>query len=193
MRDLLSSHLIEHGTVFAALVADTGLLDRLLEAGRIAGESVARGGKVMFCGNGGSAADAQHFAAELTVRLEKDRAPLAGISLCTDVSLLTACSNDYSFEDVFARQIEALGKKGDVLVAISTSGNSPNVLKAARTAKLKGISVLAFTGAKGGKIGECCDVLLNVPAERTMRVQELHAVILHIWCDLLERYACAVD
>lgn len=144
------------------------------------------GGKVMACGNGGSAADSQHFAAELLNRFEKERPPLAAIALTTDTSTLTSIANDYRYEDVFAKQIQAFGKSGDVLLAISTSGNSPNVIEAIHTAHAKGICVVALTGKQGGKIAALLandDIHLCVPADRTARIQEVHLLTIHCLCD----------
>lgn len=144
------------------------------------------GGKVMFCGNGGSAADAQHLAAELSGRFERNRAGLAGLALTTDTSALTAIANDYGYDRVFARQVEALGRPGDVLYAISTSGNSPNVLAAVEAARVRGIRVIAVTGASGGQMRAACDVLLNVPAVTAARVQEMHIAVGHMICGIVE-------
>ncbi len=144
------------------------------------------GGKVMACGNGGSAADSQHFAAELLNRFEKERPPLAAIALTTDTSTLTSIANDYRYEDVFAKQVQALGRRGDVLLAISTSGNSPNVIAAIHTAHERGVSVVALTGRGGGKIAALLgadDIHLCVPAERTARIQEVHLLAIHCLCD----------
>jgi D-sedoheptulose 7-phosphate isomerase len=144
------------------------------------------GGKVLACGNGGSAADAQHFAAELVNRFERERAPLAGLALTTDSSTLTSIANDYSYEQVFAKQVRALGRKGDVLLAISTSGNSASVVAAMRAARELGVAVLALTGRGGGKMAEHLgpgDVHVCVPHERTMRIQEVHLLVLHCLCD----------
>ncbi|MFA4970504.1 MAG: phosphoheptose isomerase [Sulfuritalea sp.] len=148
--------------------------------------SLAAGGKVMACGNGGSAADSQHFAAELLNRFEKERPPLAAIALTTDTSTLTSIANDYRYEDVFAKQVQALGRSGDVLLAISTSGNSPNVIEAIHTAHARGVTVVALTGKKGGKIAALLgpdDIHLCVPAERTARIQEVHLLAIHCLCD----------
>ena len=144
------------------------------------------GGKVMACGNGGSAADAQHFAAELVNRFERERPPLAGLALTTDGSTLTSVANDYRFEDVFARQLQALGRRGDVLLAVSTSGNSANVLAAVPAAHALGMRVVALTGNGGGKMApllDPADVHICVPHGRTMRIQEVHLLALHCLCD----------
>jgi len=148
--------------------------------------SLGAGGKVMACGNGGSAADSQHFAAELLNRFEKERPPLAAVALTTDTSTLTSIANDYRYEDVFAKQVQALGKKGDVLLAISTSGNSPNVIEAIHTAHAIGITVVALTGKQGGRMTALLDpddIHLCVPAERTARIQEVHLLTIHCLCD----------
>jgi phosphoheptose isomerase len=148
--------------------------------------AVKNGNKLFTCGNGGSAADAQHFAAEFLCRFEGDRKPLAAIALSTDTSTLTAIGNDYSYEDVFARQITALGNKGDVLVAITTSGNSPNILKAVEAAQKKGMHVIGLTGLGGGKLKGLPIKNVIVPSESTARVQESHIMIIHIWCRLID-------
>ena len=148
--------------------------------------SLAAGGKVMACGNGGSAADSQHFAAELLNRFEKERPPLAAIALTTDTSTLTSIANDYRYEDVFAKQVQALGRSGDVLLAISTSGNSPNVIEAIHAAHARGVVVVALTGKQGGRIAALLgtdDIHLCVPAERTARIQEVHLLAIHCLCD----------
>ena len=144
------------------------------------------GGKVLACGNGGSAADAQHFAAELVNRFERERPPLAGLALTTDSSALTSIANDYAYDQVFEKQLRALGRKGDVLLAISTSGNSASVVAAMRSARDLGVAVLALTGRGGGKMAEqlgAADVHVCVPHERTMRIQEVHLLVLHCLCD----------
>jgi len=148
--------------------------------------SLRSGGKIMACGNGGSAADSQHFAAELLNRFEKERAPLAAIALTTDTSTLTSIGNDYRYEDVFSKQVRALGRRGDLLLAISTSGNSPNVLEAMDAAHALGVRVVALTGKDGGKMAARLadgDINLCVPANRTARIQEVHLLTLHCLCD----------
>jgi D-sedoheptulose 7-phosphate isomerase len=147
---------------------------------------VTNNAKMLACGNGGSAADAQHFIAELVGRFERDRLPLAGVALNTDTSILTAVGNDYGFDQIFARQIMALGQPGDVLVAISTSGNSVNVQLAIEAAHAREMKVIALTGKGGGTIGNLLlptDIHLCVPHERTMRIQEVHILLLHLLCD----------
>jgi D-sedoheptulose 7-phosphate isomerase len=149
-------------------------------------ECLRKGGKVMACGNGGSAADAQHFAAELIGRFERERQELAAIALTTDTSILTAVGNDYGYDEIFSKQVRGLGKKGDILIGISTSGNSKNVVKAIEAAKKMGINIIALTGNGGGKITsllEVDDIHLCVPSTRTARIQETHLVLLHALCD----------
>jgi D-sedoheptulose 7-phosphate isomerase len=167
------------------------------EAEKILPEQIARGivamtdclrsgGKVMACGNGGSAADAQHFAAELIGRFERERQELAAIALTTDTSILTAVGNDYSYDEIFSKQVRGLGKKGDILIGISTSGNSKNVVKAIEAAKKLGIKIIALTGNGGGKIASLLgadDIHLCAPSTRTARIQETHLVLLHALCD----------
>jgi D-sedoheptulose 7-phosphate isomerase len=151
--------------------------------------TLGTGGKVLLCGNGGSAADAQHIAAELVGRLRRPREGLAAIALTTDTSILTALGNDFGFEEVFARQIGALGKPGDVLVALSTSGKSPNILKAAAVAREREMYVVGLTGSRPTPLTEAVDVCVAVPAEDTMLVQQAHLAILHSICDLVDRAA----
>lgn len=150
---------------------------------------ITSGGKVLACGNGGSAADAQHFAAEFVGRFERERPGLAAIALTTDSSILTAIGNDYDFNAIFSKQVQALGAPGDVLLAISTSGNSSNVVAAIEAARAKEMVVIAMTGHKGGKLRELLtetDVLICVPHERTARIQEVHLLTLHCLCDAVD-------
>jgi phosphoheptose isomerase len=142
--------------------------------------------KVLICGNGGSAADAQHFAAELIVRFETERKALPAIALTTDTSILTAGANDYGIDTLFSRQIEGLGNKGDVLVAISTSGNSPNLLKAIEVAKKKGMEVIGLTGRDAGKMKSLANNVI-IPSQTTARIQESHIMTIHIWCKLIDQ------
>lgn len=149
-------------------------------------KALRTGGKVIFCGNGGSAADAQHLAAEFTGRYLKERRALPALALHANTSAVTAIGNDYGFDLVFARQIEALGKKGDVAVGISTSGNSPNVVRAIEVAKSKEIYTVALTGASGGKMKEMADCTIRIPSEETPRIQECHILTGHIICEITE-------
>lgn len=146
-------------------------------------------GKILACGNGGSAADAQHFAAEMTGRFEKERMELAAVALTTDTSALTAIGNDYGFDHVFSKQVRALGRAGDILIGISTSGNSANVIEAIKAAHERDMHVIAFTGRDGGKIAgmlKDSDILLNVPHQRTARIQEIHILLIHALCDCID-------
>ena len=154
---------------------------------RLAAEAVAGGGKLLFFGNGGSAADAQHLAAELTGRYARDRAPIAALALTTDSSALTAIGNDYGFEALFERQVRALGRAGDLAIGISTSGRSPNVVRGLRAARELGLAAAAFAGHDGGLLREFADPLLIVPSESTARVQEMHILLGHMLCAALER------
>jgi D-sedoheptulose 7-phosphate isomerase len=162
--------------------------DRIAEIARIVSVSLARGGKVLFCGNGGSAADAQHLAAEFVNRFMLERPPLPALALTTDTSLLTAISNDYHFDQVFEKQVQALGRESDVLVGISTSGNSPNVLQALKAAREKRIITVGFTGQNGGEMAALCDHLITVPDETTALVQEVHIAAGHMLCRLVDYY-----
>ncbi len=159
-------------------------------------QCLINGGKILACGNGGSAADSQHFAAELVGRFEAERQELAAIALTTDSSILTAVANDYSFSQIFARQVRALGHAGDTLLAISTSGNSANVIEAIRAAHEADMRIVALTGKGGGEIGEMLkddDIHLCVPAERTARIQEIHLLVIHCLCDGIDALLLGVE
>lgn len=162
------------------------LLPLIEEAGKICIDALKSGNKIMLCGNGGSAADSQHIAAELSGRFKKERNALSGIALTTDTSALTAIGNDYGFEFVFSRQVEAIGKKGDVLIAISTSGNSKNVINAINSAKTMEIKVITLTGKSGGVMKDMGDVNIIVPSNDTPRIQEMHIMIGHMICALID-------
>ena len=162
------------------------LADDISRAADLVRDTVRRGGTLFFCGNGGSAADAQHMATEYVVRYRRDRGAYPAIALTTDTSLLTAAGNDYGFERVFARQVEALCRPGDLLIIHSTSGNSPNVLEAARAARAKGVAVLAFSARDGGPLRALADHNVIVPTDRTDRAQELHLCIQHLICAIVE-------
>lgn len=183
MSSLFLHNLDEHLQLMQML----GTLDsQVLAAGRHLAGLLRTGGKIMFCGNGGSAADAQHLASELTGRFIKDRRPLAGLALTTDSSALTCIANDYSFDEVFKRQVQGLGRVGDALVGISTSGNSANVLRAVEAAKAMGIYTFGLLGRDGGKLGALCDACVVVPHGVTARIQEAHLLIGHTLCGLIE-------
>ena len=168
------------------ILNDKPLIENIQKAAQTCVESLKRGGKIHFCGNGGSASDAQHLAAELSGRFYYDRTPLNAEALHVNASYLTAVANDYSFEMVYARMLEASAKNGDVLVAISTSGNSANILKTVEKAKEMGVTTIGMTGETGGKMKGCCDILLNVPSQCTPRIQESHIMIGHIICEIIE-------
>ncbi len=165
----------------------------LVKAAELIGNAIRDGKKLLLCGNGGSAADAQHYATELVARLyQRERPAMAAIALTTDTSALTALANDYGFERVFSRQVEALGQPGDVLLGLSTSGNSANVLAAMAEAKKRGMSVVVFVG-RGGKMAEAADVVLPVPSDNTMRIQEIHSALGHVLCTLIEEYVYPLE
>jgi D-sedoheptulose 7-phosphate isomerase len=165
------------------------LAPRIAAAAQAMVECLGKGGKILSCGNGGSAGDAQHFAAELVGRFEREREPLAAIALTTDSSILTAVANDYAFDEIFSKQVRALGKPGDILFGISTSGNSKNVIAAIEAAHQKGLHVVGMTGRNGGKMAGLMrggDVLLNVDSQVTARIQEVHLLTLHCLCDAID-------
>jgi D-sedoheptulose 7-phosphate isomerase len=171
------------------LKAAETLGEPVARGGALLAESLKSGGKALACGNGGSAADAQHFAAELVNRFEAERPPLAGIALTTDSSTLTSIANDYAYEQVFAKQVRAIGRRGDVLLAISTSGNSANVIQAMHVAHELGVKIIALTGNGGGKMAPLLtadDVHICVPHKRTARIQEVHLLVLHCLCDAID-------
>jgi D-sedoheptulose 7-phosphate isomerase len=185
-KDLALSHIEES---IAVKQAALGLAPAIAAAGEHLAAALGAGGRVYACGNGGSASDAQHFSGELLGRFERERAGLPGIALSTDTSALTAIANDYDFTEIFAKQVHALGRSGDVLLAISTSGNSANVVAAVDAAHARRMSVVALTGRSGGQIAQrlaATDVELRVPAERTCRIQEVHILIIHCLCDIID-------
>ncbi|MGB1849503.1 MAG: D-sedoheptulose-7-phosphate isomerase, partial [Litorivicinaceae bacterium] len=170
-----------------ALINDTKRLEGLLEVAKVASSTIKAGHKIMLCGNGGSAADSQHIAAELIGRFEKERRSMAAIALTTDTSAITAIGNDYGYDQVFARQVEGLGQSGDLLIGISTSGNSKNVVKAMEVAQSKGIRTVALVGDKPeGAMQAIADYVLAAPSTNTARIQECHILIMHTLCQLVE-------
>ena len=171
-------------------IAETQI-DRVLEAARAIAASFEAGGKLLVFGNGGSASDAQHVAAEFVGRFLQERQALSAIALTTDTSVLTSIGNDYAFERIFVRQVEALGRSGDVAMGISTSGRSPNVVAALASAQGRGLTTIALTGCDGGAVGSTADIHINVPSPSTPRVQEVHRTLLHIICDLVEQSVVA--
>ena len=168
------------------MFSDKLLISKLAEVSSICINTFKKDGKLLIAGNGGSAAEAQHFAGELVSRFHFDRPALSAIALTTDSSILTAIGNDYGYEDVFARQIQAHGRSGDVFIAISTSGNSANILKAIQTAKAIGLVVIGLTGRSGGKMKDMCDVCLCAPSDSTPRIQECHLFFEHTLCACIE-------
>ena len=191
-----ANHRTELGARIAAQFAESievkqRVLDEhipvLVQIAEILVAALRRGNRVLLCGNGGSAADSQHIAAELVGRFRRERAALPAIALTTDTSILTALANDYSYEDVFARQVEALGREGDVVIGISTSGNSPNVLKALRTAKERGMASIGLAGETGGALQHVADVCFRAPSRSTSRIQETHITVGHSLCEMIEQ------
>lgn len=188
MNDFLKRRLLDH--VQESIHLKTAFfekeMDHILAQAQDLAERLRRGCKILVCGNGGSAADAQHFAAELTGRYLKERRALAAIALTTDTSALTAIGNDYSYEQVFSRQVEALGRPGDVLVGISTSGNSGNVIAAVEAARSLGVKTVGILGRDGGRLAGLVDDALVVPSRVTARIQEVHEMVFHFWCEALD-------
>ncbi len=184
-QDFLTGEFAEHEIVLNQ--TKELLLEPFAKMIEISVSAIKSGNKILFAGNGGSAADAQHWATELTVRYKVNRKAIAAIALTTDTSALTAIGNDFGFDYLFSRQVEALGNKGDVLIAISTSGNSANIINAIEEAKKIGITVVGFTGNGGGKMLEMCDVLIDIPSKTTARIQEMHEILGHSFCDVIEQ------
>jgi len=184
MKDVILS-ILEAGITAKRSCVESNV-DNIIKAADMLTACLAAGGKVLIFGNGGSAADAQHLAAEFVNRFQIERPPLAALALTTDTSVLTSIGNDYHFDDVFSKQIRALRKKKDIAWGISTSGNSPNVVKAVKTAQKMGISTIGMTG-RGGELAECADLVLAVDSDNTARIQETHITLGHILCELLER------
>ncbi len=189
MREAIDQVFAQTTAVLQACLKENG--DRIVEAAQCLIDAVRAGNKILIFGNGGSAADSQHMAAELVGRFQKERRAVAAVALSTDTSTLTALGNDYGFDRVFARQVEALGRERDVAVAISTSGNSANVLAAVEQSKAQGIKVVALTGGNGGKLAAAADIALVVPSDNTARIQESHACLIHVLCELTEASVAA--
>jgi len=180
---MLDSYIKEHIMVANEMVKFSTKIE---EISKVIYDAVKSRKKILICGNGGSAADAQHFAAELVGRYKKERTAIPAIALTTDTSILTAIANDYGYEEVFARQIEALGEKDDVLVIISTSGNSKNLIKAVEKAKVKKMKIIGLLGKNGGTVKNMCDLEITAPSDNTPRIQEMHGLIIHIICEIIE-------
>ncbi len=184
--DILQHSIIDSIRIRENLLADEALQQIIAEVAESWINAFRQGGKVLFCGNGGSAADAQHLAAELSGRFYLDREPLPAEALHVNTSFLTAVANDYDFETAYERLLGAFGQAGDILVALSTSGNSPNILRAAKEARRKGLTVVGMTGKGGGKLAALTDLLINVPSNDTPRIQELHMLVGHALCQYVE-------
>lgn len=184
--DRIRNHLVNSSLLKAKIAESDDLVQRIYDASAMMIQCLQKGGKILWCGNGGSAADSQHLSAELVARLNITRPGLASLALTTDTSLITAWSNDVGFETLFSRQVEALGKKGDVLFGLSTSGNSPNVLEAVKSARKKEITSIALLGKNGGTIHEFTDLSIIIPSDNTQHIQEAHITVGHILCDLIE-------
>ncbi len=193
MTDLIQRQLQQSIATMTAVLHDDAIHAAVVEAGRITADAMKQGRKLMVCGNGGSAADAQHLVAEFVSRLTVDRPALRAIALTTDTSILTAIGNDYSYDNIFERQIEALGIEGDVLLAISTSGNSKNCVKALKLAKALGIHTIAYTGNNGGAMATIADINVIIPSDTTMNIQESHLALEHIFCMVVERFYFGAD
>lgn len=186
MRDYISTQISETQRIISAMHADAKLIGVLQRATEACISSLKQGGKVLFAGNGGSAADAQHMAGEFVSRFAFDRPGLPAIALTTDTSILTAIGNDYGYEKLFARQVQAHGNKGDVFVGYSTSGKSPNILRAFEEGRSRGLVNIGLSGNRGGPMRDLCDFLLEVPSADTPKIQEGHLVLGHILCGLVE-------
>lgn len=188
MLDIIRQHFQD--SIAVKMQSMEALAEPIFQAGQKMANALKKDHKILACGNGGSASDAMHFSGELLNRLERERAPLPAISLATDIATITAISNDYDYSLIFEKQVHALGREGDILFAISTSGNSTNILKAIEKAHEKNMIIIALTGKDGGKVAKCLnsnDIELRVPANRTMRIQEVHILIIHGLCDLIDR------
>jgi D-sedoheptulose 7-phosphate isomerase len=184
MKDVILS-ILEAGITAKRSCVEANV-DKIIKAADMLTACMAAGGKVLIFGNGGSAADAQHLAAEFVNRFQIERPPLAAIALTTDTSVLTSIGNDYHFDEIFSKQLKALGNEGDIAWGMSTSGNSPNVIKAVKTAQKMGIATIGMTG-RGGELAKCADLVIAVESDTTARVQETHITLGHILCDLMER------
>jgi len=193
MKDLVRRQLAQSIATMQAVHDDERIHDTMLSIGKLTADAMRAGGKLLVAGNGGSAADSQHLVAEFVARLTVDRPALRAIALTTDSSILTAIGNDWAYDYVFARQIEALGQKGDVFLGISTSGNSKNIVRALHEAKKRGIHTIGFTGNGGGHMRELCDYNIIIPSSVTMNIQESHLALEHIFCMLVERYTFGID
>lgn len=188
IRDIARRHFEESIAVKQAFLKDPVQLSNLVAVAKLCIECYRRGNKMLIAGNGGSAADAQHFAGELVSRFNFDRPPLSAIALTTDTSVLTAIGNDYGYEQVFTRQIKANAANGDLYIAITTSGKSPNILNSLRAAKGLNVQTIGLTGKSGTELDELCNTVIRVPSNRTPVIQELHISIIHFICDAVEKF-----
>jgi len=186
MQNRVRAILAESEAVHSLMASSEELVSSIAETALVCCTALRSGKKILFAGNGGSAADAQHLAAELVNRFNHERPALAAIALSTDTSVITSIGNDSGFESLFSRQIEALGSSGDILVLLSTSGNSPNILKAAKAAAERGVVIAGFTGNSENRLAELCDIVVKIPSDCTPRIQEGHILAGHILCDLIE-------
>ncbi len=193
MQDLVKKQLQQSIDTMQKVLADSAIHDAVVRAGQITADAMKNGRKLMVCGNGGSAADAQHLVAEFVSRLTVDRPALRAVALTTDTSILTAIGNDYDYANVFERQVEALANPGDVLLAISTSGNSKNCVKALALAKKMGLHTIAYTGNDGGAMKDLADINVVIPSPTTMNIQESHLALEHIFCMVVERCYFGAD
>lgn len=187
MKDYISAQISEAQNVMSAMLTDQALLLSIEEAAAACINCMQNGGKILLAGNGGSAADAQHIAGELVSRFAFDRPGLSAIALTTDTSILTSIGNDYGYENLFARQIQAHGNRGDIFIGYSTSGRSPNIIHAFEEARIKDMVCIGLTGNRGGPMRKLCNFLLEVPSENTPKIQEGHLVLGHIVCGLIEK------
>jgi D-sedoheptulose 7-phosphate isomerase len=187
MKKVIAQRIEESIEGLKCLLEDGKVQSAIMETVNAMVSAIKRGNKIMMCGNGGSAADAQHVAGEFVCQFQKKRSPLPAIALSTDSSVMTAISNDYSYDDVFARQVAAIGKPGDLLLAISTSGKSRNVLHAVKAANDKNIKTVLLTGAAETEITMLSDIVMNAPSSETPRIQEMHLIIEHLICELVEK------
>lgn len=193
MKQLVQRQLAQSIATMQAVLADEHIADTIVAIGELTAHAIESGHKLLVAGNGGSAADAQHLVAEFAVRLTANRPALRAIALTTDTSILTACGNDFGFDRIFSRQIEALGQPGDIFLGISTSGNSPNILCALEQARKMNITTIGFTGKGGGRMRELSDHLVAIPSKVTMNIQESHLALEHIFCMTVERTLFGMD
>lgn len=186
MKEKITKRLNESASVHNQIATDLAFIELFATISKTITDSLKKGGKVLLCGNGGSAADAQHIAAEFVNRFYLNRSPYAAIALTTDTSVITSIANDFSYEEIFSKQIEAFGKKDDILIAISTSGTAANVNLAVKVANNLGLKTISFTGKDGGKLKDLCDINFIVPSTDTPRIQEIHILAAHIICEIVE-------